>query len=78
MKQQRTQENTGLKYTQGNQGMENRREARLGVIGHNETRGVKLETLTKDTNLQNKTGNTQTEHNTHKLNTDWGTQNTGT
>uniref|UniRef100_A0A3Q4I3X7 Transporter n=1 Tax=Neolamprologus brichardi TaxID=32507 RepID=A0A3Q4I3X7_NEOBR len=43
-----------------------------------EETGVKLETLTRDTNLQNKTGNTSTEHNTHKLNTDWGTQSTGT
>lgn len=35
MIQQRTRENTGLKHTQGNQGMEDRRETWLGLIGHN-------------------------------------------
>lgn len=30
----------------------------LGLIGHNKTREAKRETLTRDTALQNKTGNT--------------------
>lgn len=43
MNQQHTPENTGLKYTQSNQGMGNRRETQLGEIRANETGAGKTE-----------------------------------